>query len=91
MSATRSRAFSGPRNACSPAFACSSLFSSCIEPDVSSTATMSAGFRSSCHSVRIRPITFGSGSDRLRVGCVGSAPLAVVIPGPGLAVGSDGR
>ena len=89
-SATRSRGDSCvEERAAGPACACASLSSSPIEPDVSSTSTMSAGLRSSCHSSRIRASTFGSGSDRRRVGCAGSTPFAAVrLPASGtVAVG----
>jgi len=79
------------RNTCRPCFASSSLFSSLMEPEVSTTSMMLAGLRSSLQACLIRASTLGSGSERVRAGCLGSAPCAASTGEDALAWGSPGR
>ena len=79
------------KKASRPCLACTSLSSSCMEPELSSTSITRAGLRSRRQVVSTRLRTGGSGSESSRRGLVGSAPLAAVTSPAGLASGSPGR
>ena len=74
----------------SPDFACSSLFSSPIEPELSSTSSTFAGLRSRRQVVSTLSSTFGSGTFSSIFGCDGSAPLAVETIPAGFALSEPG-
>ena len=79
------------KKAFSPSLACSSLFSSPIEPELSKTIITLAGLRSARQVALILASTFGSGRRRTRAGCFGSTPLAAVTRPAGATSGSAGR